>query len=306
MSWINPVMVDRVLETAAAWSLRTLPAAALTTVLGLFALRVTRVVAARAETFLLARAVADDPAHASEAKKRTHTLVSIATTAVRVGLGVALVLLVLVQLGIDVAPLLAGAGIVGLAVGFGAQELVRDVISGFFLLLENHIRQGDVAIINGTGGLVERIGLRTIELRDQAGTVHVFQNGKINSLANMTKGWSAVVFDIGVAYREDTDRVVAVMREVAEELRTDEGFASKIREPLEVLGVDAFADSAVVIRARFKTQPIEQWVVGREFRRRLKKAFDRENIEIPFPQRTLHVRTEGSARADSNRTDPAS
>jgi small-conductance mechanosensitive channel len=189
--------------------------------------------------------------------------------------------------GVNVTPILASAGVVGLAVGFGAQNLVKDFVSGFFLILENQIRVGDVAIINGTGGLVEAITFRTIVLRDQAAVVHVFPNGSINTLSNMTKDWSAYVIDVGVAYREDTDRVVEVMRRVAGELQSDPQYGSAMLEPIEIIGVDAFTDSAVIIKARLKTLPIRQWMVGREYRRRLKKAFEAENIEFPFPQRTV-------------------
>jgi small conductance mechanosensitive channel len=160
------------------------------------------------------------------------------------------------------------------------------------MLMENQVRTGDVAIVNGAGGLVEHVGLRTIVLRDLAGVVHVFQNGKVNTLSNMTKGWSAMVFDIGVAYKEDTDKVVEVMRKVSEEMRAEEDYASKILEPMEIFGVDGFGDSAVVVKGRLKTKPIQQWAVGREYRRRLKKAFDEIGIEIPFPHRTLYWGTE--------------
>ncbi len=225
-----------------------------------------------------------------ELEKRMDTLVGILRSSLKIVLWAMVLMLLLRRLGIDVAPLIAGAGIAGLAIGFGAQELVRDVISGFFILLEDQIRAGDVAAINGTGGLVESIGLRTVVLRDQTGTVHVFQNGKINTLSNMTKGWSAAVFDIGVAYKEDTDRVIETMKEVAEELRADPEFGPNILEPMEVFGVDAFGESAVVIKSRLKTLPIKQWFVGREYRSRLKKAFDVKGIEIPFPQRTVYQR----------------
>jgi small conductance mechanosensitive channel len=193
------------------------------------------------------------------------------------------------QIGLDITPILAGAGIVGLAVGFGAQNLVRDVINGFFVILENQVRVGDVAIVNGTGGLVEVISFRTITLRDLSGTVHIFPHGTVTTMANMTKGWSASVMNIGVAYKEDTDRVAEIMREVGKDLQQDEQFGKKMLEPIEILGVDAFGESAVEIKVRIKTLPIEQWGVGREYRRRLKKAFDRENIEIPFPHRTLYM-----------------
>jgi small conductance mechanosensitive channel len=197
-------------------------------------------------------------------------------------------LTILSEVGVDIAPILASAGIVGLAVGFGAQNLVRDVISGFFIVFEDQVRVGDVATINGTGGVVERITLRTIILRDMTGTVHVFPNGTITTLSNLTKGWSAYVFDIGVAYKEETDRVVDVMKRVGAELRADAAYTDKIIEDLEVFGVDQLADSAVVIKARLKTKPIEQWSVGREYMRRLKMAFDADGIEIPFPHQSIY------------------
>jgi small conductance mechanosensitive channel len=209
----------------------------------------------------------------------------------RVGRSVAGFVICLDELGLDVTPILAGAGIIGLAVGFGAQNLVRDLISGFFLVLEDQVRVGDVAVVNGTGGLVEAITFRTIVLRDLAGVVHVVPNGAIMTLANMTKGWSGYVIDVGVAYKEDTDRVVDVMTVVAEDLRKDARFGPMILEPIEVFGVDDFKESEVTIKARLKTVPIQQWAVGREYRRRLKKAFDARGIEIPFPHRSLYVGT---------------
>ncbi|MCL4849667.1 MAG: mechanosensitive ion channel family protein, partial [Acidobacteria bacterium] len=167
--------------------------------------------------------------------------------------------------------------------------LVKDVISGFFLILENQVRVGDVASINGTGGMVESITLRTISLRDFSGTVHVFPNGSINTLANLTKDFSFAVLDIGVAYKEDTDHVSDVMRRAGDDLMRDEKYAPSILAPLEIIGVDNFGNSEVVIKIRIKTIPLKQWEIGRELRRRLKKAFDAEGIEIPFPQRTLHL-----------------
>lgn len=220
--------------------------------------------------------------------KRTRTLSGILRSAGIVFIWSVAFITVLKEAGIDIAPILAGAGVVGLAVGFGAQNLVRDVISGFFIILENQVRVGDVAVINGTGGLVEAINLRTIVLRDLHGVVHVFPNGTVATLSNMTMGWSAMVYEIGVAYKEDTDRVVEVMKEVAADLQGDSDYGPKLLEPLEVFGVEAFGDSDVVIKARQKTKPMEQWNVGREYRRRLKKAFDQKGIEIPFPHRTLY------------------
>jgi small conductance mechanosensitive channel len=223
------------------------------------------------------------------ATKRIRTLMNVIWT-IAVGLiWFVVVLTSLGQLGVNMGPILASAGVVGLAVGFGAQNLVRDLVSGFFLILENQVRVGDVAIINGTGGLVEAITFRTIVLRDLSAVVHVFPNGSITTLSNMTKEWSAYVMDVGVAYKEDTDHVVDVMRRVAEDLRAEPNYGTLMIEPIEIFGVDEFTDSAVNIKARLKTIPLQQWTVGREYRRRLKKAFDAEKIEIPFPHRTLYM-----------------
>ncbi|MCC6964996.1 MAG: mechanosensitive ion channel family protein [Nitrospira sp.] len=221
------------------------------------------------------------------APKRAATLTGILRTIALTAIWAIVIIESLQLVGLNIAPILAGAGILGLAVGFGAQNLVRDLISGFFIILEDQIRLGDVAVINGTGGAVETITFRTISLRDFSGVVHIFPNGGITTLSNMTKDWSAFVLDMGVAYREDTDRVVEVMRAVGEGLRQDEAFGTLIMEPIEIVGVENFADSAVTIRARIKTKPAEQWKIGREYRRRLKKAFDAQRIEIPFPMRTL-------------------
>ena len=170
--------------------------------------------------------------------------------------------------------------ILGLAVGFGAQNLVKDLVSGFFLILENQIRVGDVAVINGTGGLVEAISFRTIILRDEAAVVHVFPNGSINTLSNMTKDWSAYVLNVNVAYKEDTDRVADVMRHVAEEMYADSKYRSAMLETIEIIGVDGFTASAVTIKARLKTRPQQQFAIGREYRRRLKIAFEAAGIEL--------------------------
>jgi len=223
------------------------------------------------------------------AKKRAATLTGILRTIALTVIWAIVVIEILHQVGLDIRPILASAGILGLAVGFGAQNLIRDLISGFFIILEDQVRLGDVVIINGTGGLVESITFRIITLRDFSGVVHVFPNGTITTLSNMTMEWSGFVLDMGVAYKEDTDRVADVMRQVGEDLRQDPAFHDKFVEPIEIVGVDNFADSAVVVRIRIKTQPLEQWNVGREYRRRLKKAFDAQEIEIPFPHRTLYM-----------------
>ncbi|MFW5644229.1 MAG: mechanosensitive ion channel family protein [Alkalispirochaeta sp.] len=287
-TWLTIEFWQQLSQGAIEWSLRVLPGIVIILIVAVIASKLLNKILHRVSETMAAnlkRAGRLDP---GELDKRVATLTGILSASVRLILWLVIVMMVLRRLGIDVAPIIAGAGILGLAVGFGAQELVRDFIAGFFILMENQVRAGDVAIINGTGGVVEQVGLRTIVLRDASGVVHVFQNGKINSLSNMTKEWSAIVFDIGVAYKEDTDRVVSVMQAVAADLRTDDVLGPDILEDLEVFGVDAFGDSAVVIKARLKTKPIRQWAVGREYRRRLKYAFDREGIEIPFPHRTIY------------------
>ena len=220
-------------------------------------------------------------------RSRVSTLTGVLRALALVVLWSVVTMICLSQLGLDVRPILAGAGIVGLAVGFGAQYLVRDVIAGFFLVLEDQVRVGDVAVVNGTGGLVETLTFRTIGLRDLAGTVHIFPNGGVTTIANMTRGWSGYVVDVEVPFREDPDRVIAVMRRVGDELRADPAHAPLILEPIEIFGVDAFKEASLVIKARLKTAPIQQWAVGREYRRRLVQAFAAEGIESPG--RTLQV-----------------
>ena len=224
----------------------------------------------------------------SESAKRVETLVRLIRQATLIALWTTVVLIILRQIGVDIGPVLASAGILGLAVGFGAQNLVRDVISGFFFILENQVRVGDVAVVNGTGGLVEKVNFRTLVLRDLSGTVHIFPNGTITTISNLTNEWSAYVFDIGVAYKENTDTVISVMQRVGEELKQDPTIGPLMVEVPEIFGVDKFDNSAVVIKGRIKTKPIRQWQVGREYLRRIKLAFDENNIEIPFPHQTLY------------------
>lgn len=222
-----------------------------------------------------------------ERRKRIETLEAAARRLASIVVWALAFVMALSELGYDIGPLLAGAGVAGIAIGFGAQNLVRDFLAGFFFLLENQIRVGDVTVINGTGGLVEQLNLRTTVLRDLRGVVHVFPNGKIDTLANLTRDYSYWVFEIGVAYTEDVDRVADVLRRIGMELREDDDFKGKILADIEVFGLDKFADSALIIKGRIKTVPLEQWAVGRELNRRVKIRFDREGIEIPFPQRTL-------------------
>jgi moderate conductance mechanosensitive channel len=229
---------------------------------------------------------------ALERAKRARTLGSVVNKGATVLIVAIAVVMVMKELHLDIGPVLTSAGIAGVALGFGAQWLVRDIISGFFLILEDQVRVGDVAAINGVGGLVEELNLRTIVLRDIEGTVHVFPNGAINTLANKSKDFSFYVMDLGVSYREDPDRIAALLRKIGEEMQADPSFGSFILAPIEVLGIDAFTDWALLLKVRIKTVPLKQWDVGRELRRRIKKAFDAEGIEIPFPERIVTVRDE--------------
>ena len=224
-----------------------------------------------------------------EFKKKADTLSSIAASVLTIVIVIIAAITIMGELEIPIGPILASAGIVGVALGFGGQHVVKDVISGFFILLDDQIRVGDVVQIAGKGGLVEKINLRMTILRDLAGNVHYVRNGEINVVTNMTKEYSRYVFDVGVAYREDVDEVIAVIKEVDENLRNDPEFKNDILEPIEILGLDQFADSAIIIKARTKTKPIRQWAVGREFNKRLKKKFDEKDIEIPFPHVTLYM-----------------
>ncbi|WP_018295053.1 mechanosensitive ion channel family protein [Mariprofundus ferrooxydans] len=224
----------------------------------------------------------------SESEKRVETLVRLIRQAALIVLWVTTILVLLKQIGVDVTPVLASAGIVGLAIGFGAQNLVRDFIAGFFFILENQVRVGDVAIVNGTGGLVEKVNFRTLVLRDLGGIVHIFPNGTVTTLSNLTNDWSAYVFEIGVAYKENTDKVIEIMSHVGSEMKQDKTVGSYMLEEPEIFGVDKFDSSAVVIKGRIKTKPIRQWQVGREYLRRIKLAFDNAGIEIPFPHQTLY------------------
>jgi len=270
------------------WMTHQLPPIIILIVVTWIVLRMNKVFIKRLRKGMIKRLHKKNDTESQESEKRVETLLRILQSVLRVIILGIFIMILLKKLGVDIGPILAGAGILGLAVGFGAQELVRDYISGFFILLENQIRVGDVAIINGTGGLVENIDLRTTTLRDFSGTTHIFQNGKVNTIANMSMKWSAMTFDIGVAYKENVDEVIKIMKQVGEDLASDEEFKDLLYDKLEVFGVDKFADSAVIIKARIKTQPIQQWAVGREYRKRLKEAFDKHGIEIPFPHTTVY------------------
>jgi len=216
-----------------------------------------------------------------ERQKRAQTLSHIVRTIATTVLFIVTTMTVLSEIGVNLAPLLAAAGIGGLAIGFGAQNLVRDVITGFFILLEDQIRVGDVVKVGDKSGLVEHISLRVLTLRDFDGSVHLVPHGTITTVTNMTKDFSYAVLDVGISSREDADAVMQVLHDVGAELRQDPLFVSDILEDLEVVGIDSFSASRIVIKGRIKTAPIKQWRVAREFRRRLKKSFDLHGIELP-------------------------
>lgn len=205
-------------------------------------------------------------------------------------------LMILRELDVDITPVLTGAGIAGLAIGFGAQTVVRDVISGFFLILEDQVRVGDVAVVNGQGGLVEEVNLRTIVLRDEEGAVHIFPNGEVKTLANKSKDFSYYVITVTIAFDDDVDLAVAAMRDAAASLMEDENFRPHILEPVDVYGVDAFEPGQLVIKSRIKTVPLKQWHVGRELRKRIARLFAERGIRMPVPQMTLRMERETGHR----------
>ncbi|MBI5165191.1 MAG: mechanosensitive ion channel [Magnetospirillum sp.] len=218
---------------------------------------------------------------------RARTLLPLARNAVLALLVAMVVLIVLSELGVNIAPLLAGAGVVGIAIGFGSQKLVQDVITGAFILFENTISVGDVVKLDGHGGMVEQMTIRTIKLRDLSGSLHTIPFSNVGTVVNLSRGHAFAVFDLGVAYSEDSDRVMAVLAALGAEFAADAAFGPLLLEPLEVMGIVRFDASAVVIRCRFKTLPLKQWPVEREFNRRIKRRFDELGIEFPFPQTTV-------------------
>jgi moderate conductance mechanosensitive channel len=239
-----------------------------------------------------------DPAAYSVHEQRARTLVGLVRSIGMVVIFILMLFMVLGALGVDVGPLLAGAGVVGLAVSFGAQSLVKDIISGLFILFENQFGVGDVIRLDThVSGAVERMTLRVVVLRDVHGVVHIVPNGEIKRVSNLTRTWSRAVLDLGVSYRADVDRVMEVLLDVGREMGEDPQWGPLLLEPITVPGVQDFTDSAVVIRLLAKTLPLKQWDVARELRRRIKRRFDAEGIEIPFPQRMLHVADGGASPA---------
>ena len=216
-----------------------------------------------------------------EFEKQAATIAGVLQRSTTVLIYVLAVVMALRELGFDVAPLLAGAGVASIAIGFGAQNLVRDVISGIFLLSENQIRVNDVVVINDTSGLVEEINLRTTVLRDGEGTVHVIPNGAITKLANRTQGHSYYMFNLNISYQDDADKAIALLRETGEQLAGEDPYRAAILAPIEIFGVDQLGETHVVIKGRIKTLPGKQWEVGREINRRLKQRLDAAGFNLP-------------------------
>jgi small-conductance mechanosensitive channel len=279
------VVVGLTSTTLSSWLLGSGLRVALIAILTYLLVRIVSAVTTQLERTLTRDTSPDMVEHI----KRARTISRLVKNGLTTALVTIAALMTLRELGLDIVPILTGAGIVGLAVGFGAQTLVKDLISGFFLMLENQVRVGDVAQINGTGGLVEAINLRTIVLRDAEGTVHVFPNGSIERLANLSKDFSYYVIDVGIAHKEDPDAVITVLRQVGTELVSDERYRPSILEPLEIMGVDAFTDAQITIKIRIKTLPLRQWEVGRELRRRILKAFGQHGIDLPTRTTNVYV-----------------
>ncbi|MFH1700562.1 MAG: mechanosensitive ion channel family protein [Candidatus Zixiibacteriota bacterium] len=275
--------VQNIIEEIKNWLLTSGLRILLIIFLGLIVHRLLRLVSNRSIKFV------KDDKREDEMKKRADTINSLIKTIIGISIILIAATMILGEFGVEIGPILAAAGVLGIAIGFGSQRLVEDIISGFFILLENQLRVGDYVQTAGKSGIVEKVSLKLTVLRDIDGNVHFIRNGKIDIVTNMTKDYSRYLFEIGVAYREDVDEVMQVMKQVDEDLRKDASFASLILEPIDIMGLDQFADSALIIKARIKTKPLKQWKVAREFNRRLKKRFDDLGIEIPFPHMTMYM-----------------
>jgi moderate conductance mechanosensitive channel len=243
----------------------------------------------------------DDPLTTNQRELRAVTLAGVFKGVSKIVIVLVAGLTILGILGINTAPLIAGASVAGLAISFGAQNLIRDFISGFFILLENQYRVGDVIRAAGVSGQVEDMNLRITVLRDLEGVAHFIPNGEIKVVSNLAKEWSRAVVNVGVAYKENLDRVVSVLNTVGQELSQDPIFGQGILEPPQVLGVENFGDSQVTLRIVTKTRPLKQWETARELRKRIKAAFDREGIEMPFPHRVVysHARPEQTSAPEA-------
>ena len=230
----------------------------------------------------------EEYATANEREQRVKTLTTILRGAGLVLITAIAAVMILSELGLNVGPIIAGAGIAGLAIGFGAQTLVKDIISGFFILLENQFTIGDVISVGGISGGVEKMTLRATFLRDLEGTLHVIPNGEIRILSNKTKGWARAVINMGIAYKEDVERVLATLERIGQEMWQDEGYRPLLLEEPAVSGVEELGDSAMTLRIMVKTQAGKQWDISRELRKRIKETFEEEGIEMPYPTQ-VHI-----------------
>jgi len=254
-------------------------------VVGLIASRWLRVLSARLEKLIAGAAPTEDEAQRARTLTRVSRSTALVTIAITAGL------MIMRELGLDIAPLIAGASVIGVAVGLGAQTLIRDIIGGFFVLLEDQFAVGDAIQVGNIGGGVERMTLRATFLRDLEGTLHVVPNGEMRIVSNRTKDWSRAVVDLGVAYEEDIGRVVAALGEIGHDFYKDEEFAPLLLEEPAVTGVEALGDWAVTVRIMVKTKPGKQWDVARELRRRIKETFEQEGIEMPYPRQEVLMRS---------------
>ena len=277
-------------EALARWALDTGLRIAVIAVCGYLVIRIGTAAARRFEREMSAGTGLD----VIERTKRAQTLGRLLQKALTIVVVAIAGLMILRELRIDITPVLTGAGILGLAVGFGAQTLVRDVISGFFLILEDQVRVGDVAVVNGQGGLVEGVNLRTIVLRDEEGTVHVFPNGAVQTLANKSKDFSYFVMSVSVAFDEDPDRVMTALRDAAAALGQDDTYRPHILEPLDVYGIESLDNGQIVVKSRIKTVPMKQWFVGRELRRRVARLFKERQIQLPQATMRVFLEKEGT------------
>ncbi len=244
-------------------------------------------------------------AETSEEFKRVDTMCRVVRYVLTVIIYVVTVIEILDEIGISIAPILGAAGVVGLAIGFGAQSLIKDYFNGFFILLEDQIRQGDVVEAGGKAGFVEEVTLRHIRMRDYDGDVHYVPNSIITTVTNKSRDYAQSVIDISVAYREDIETVIDIMQRVGQTLAQDAAFSDKILSPLEMAGVERFDDSAVIVRCRFKVLPLEQWTVRREYFKRIKYAFEEHKIEIPYPHLTIYPGESREGTAPALRIAPA-
>ncbi len=247
--------------------------------------RSVRALAARLESLIAGAVPSEDEA------QRARTLARVIRSTTLVAIVIVAGLMVLVELGLDITPLIAGAGVVGVALGLGAQTLIRDIIGGFFILLEDQFAVGDAIQVGNIAGGVEKMTLRATFLRDLEGTLHVIPNGEMRIVSNLTKDWSRVVVNVGVAYEEDIGRVVAALERIGQALYQVEELAPLILEDPTVTGVEALGDWAVTVRIMVKTKPGRQWEVARELRRRIKETFEREGIEMPYPRQEMLMRS---------------